>query len=130
MAVMIFMSQVLITVWQCCNYKMLCNILKVYLTTVEFSKYLEEFRRVPVNFMFRSHWFLTCESWQGSFWRTPMHLLSRLKAKLFRWWSSFNSFSLVCNSVHSSLKIDEKKCQMIFWPQKVLKKGHGRIFIL
>ena len=76
-----------------------------YLTTVEFSKNLDEFLKVPVNFIFLSHWFLTWQSWEGNFSRTPMHLLSRLSAWLFLWWSSVNSLSLVVNSVKSSLII-------------------------
>ena len=75
-----------------------------HFTTVEFSKYREAFLNVPVNFIFLSHWFLTWDSCEGNFSRTPMQLVSKLKAWLLRWWSSFNSFWRVCNSVKSSLQ--------------------------
>ena len=75
-----------------------------YLHTVEFSKNLEALRKVPVILTFLSHWFLTWLSWLGSFSRTPMHLVSRLRARLFLWWSSLSSLCRILSSVSSSLK--------------------------
>ena len=91
--------------WQWANPLILFLDFFYYLTTVEFSKYLEAFLRVPVNFIFLSHWLLTWKSCDGNFSLTPIHLLSKLKAWLFLWWSSVSSLSLVVKSVSNSLKM-------------------------
>ena len=75
-----------------------------HLHTVEFSRNLEALRKVPVILTFLSHWFLTWLSWLGSLSRTPIHLVSRLRARLFLWWSSLSSLWRILSSVSSSLK--------------------------